>query len=84
VSLAEMKIGEVTEPSNGVAVFKIKNFKVMANDIEFRGISSRLYLENKRRIKLVPLRTGLVNLNINANVTIKTNISINGSSSIQT
>jgi len=83
VSLAGIKIGEVTEPSNGVAIFKIKNFKVTANNSEFRGISTRLHLENKRRIKLVPLRTGCVNLSINANVTIKTSININGSSSIQ-
>ena len=76
VSLAGMKIGEVTEPSNGAAIFKIKNFKVMANNSEFRGISSFLHLENKRRIKLVPLRTGCVNLNINANVTIETNRNI--------
>jgi len=81
--LAGMKIGEVTEPSNGVAIFKIKNFKVTANNSEFRGISSRLHLKNERGIKLVPLRTGCVNLNINANVTIKTNININSSSSIQ-
>jgi len=83
VSLAGTKIGEVTEPSNGVAIFKIKNFKVTANNSEFRGISSRLHLKNERGIKLVPLRTGCVNLNINANVTIKTNININSSSSIQ-
>jgi len=83
VSLAGMKIGEVTKPLDGAAIFEIKNFKVMANNSEFRGISSRLHLENKRRIKLVPLRTGCVDLNINANVTIKTNTNINSSGSIQ-
>ena len=71
VSLAGTNIGEVTETLDCAAIFKIKNFRVMVNNSEFRGISSRLNLKNERRIKFVPLNMGCLNLNINDAVTIK-------------
>jgi len=77
--LAGTKIGEVTETSNDVAKFEANPLKVVVNDYEYRGISSKLHFGNEGEIKLVPIRMGRINTSVNNTITIslKTDMNIN-------
>jgi hypothetical protein len=71
VYMGGTSIGEVNESLNGLTKLNTVAFKIIVGGLEYLGFSGNLCLGDTPQFKLIPMKTGQINLHVGETITIK-------------
>lgn len=73
VYMGGTRIGEINGSLSGLNKLNTVAFKIVVGGLEYLGFSSNLCLGDTRQLKLIPMKTGQINLHVGETITIKKN-----------